>query len=144
MKKKFALMAAIAFILTMTACGSQSQEEVVSGEQTVLSTAEPEETRSVEEIMEASASDAAAQEEPPASDSDAVLDEDAYAAAQECIGRTVEELYEAIGEPTGDSQYAASCAQEDAEDGMLFYDGFYVWTLRTADEEIVHDVYLLD
>jgi triosephosphate isomerase len=140
MKKKFALAAAIALMLTMTACAARTQEETASEEQTTLTATE------VEESLAASASDAeeAAQEEPPASGSDAVLDEDTYAAAQACIGRTVEELYDTIGEPTGDSQYASSCAQEDAEDGMLFYDGFYVWTLRTADEEIVQDVYLLD
>jgi hypothetical protein len=140
MKKMFALLSAIALMLTVAAC--TSQEETVTGEQVSMTVDTEEQT--VEEIMEASASDAAAQNEPPASASDASLDETAYAAAQECIGRTVEELYDAIGEPTDGSQYAASCAQEDAEDGMLFYDGFYVWTLRTADEEIVHDVYLFD
>jgi hypothetical protein len=115
----------------------------LDGEQTTLTAAE-EQTLTVEEVMEASASDAAAKSQPPASDSDAVLNEDAYAAAQECIGCTADQLYAAIGEPTDGSQYAASCAQDDAEDGMLFYDGFYVWTLRTAEEEIVQAVYLMD
>ena len=97
--------------------------------------------------MEASASEAAAiSEEMPASASDAEPDAEAFAAAEACVGLSVEELYAAVGEPTGDASYAASCLEENAEDGMLFYDelGFYVWTLRNADGETVHAVYPLD
>jgi len=94
---------------------------------------------------DASADQAAALEvEVPASATDAALDPEVYAAAQACVGLTVEELFDAIGEPTGESRYAASCLEEGAGDGMLFYDGFYIWTLRTETEETVHDVYLLD
>jgi hypothetical protein len=100
--------------------------------------------QSVEEVMEASASDAEQAELPPASDSDAVTESDDYTTALEYVGRSVEELYAAIGEPTGGTQYAASCAEENAEDGMLFYDGFYVWSLRTEDQELVYNVYVMD
>ena len=62
-----------------------------------------------------------------------------FEAAQAFIGYTAEELIAALGEPES-SQYAASC-EVDGEDGMLFYNGFYVWTVRTEDEEIVRDVY---
>ncbi|MBR2717379.1 MAG: hypothetical protein IKD79_06550, partial [Oscillospiraceae bacterium] len=70
------------------------------------------------------------------------VDDPLYEAAQSCVGRSVEELYEAVGEPTGGSQYAASCLEENAEDGMLYYDGFYVWTVKNDSGETVHAVYL--
>lgn len=139
MKKFFVPLLVMGLALGLTACASDSAEDTVS------QPAATEEVQTAEEIMAASQSDAAAiAATPPASHTDAVVDEAAYAAAQEYIGRTVEELYEAIGEPTGGSQYAASCAEENAEDGMLFYDGFYVWSLRSEEQEIVHDVYLMD
>lgn len=80
-------------------------------------------------------------EEAPASPSD--VDEEVLAAARACIGQPAEALFAAVGEP-GDAQYAASCLEEGAEDGMLYYDGFTVWTVRTETEELVHDVYLMD
>ena len=46
----------------------------------------------------------------------------------------------AIGEPTNGSEYASSCLI-DGEDGVLYYDGFTVYTLRYADgTETVYDV----
>ncbi len=99
------------------------------------------------EVEAASAADAEAlTAEPPASDTDAEIDADALAAAEACVGLDVSELYAAVGEPTGETRYAASCLEENAEDGMLFYDalGFYVWTVRDADGETVHAVYPLD
>ena len=57
------------------------------------------------------------------------------------IIRWFRELFAAIGEPES-SQYASSCEVDGGEDGMQFYDGFYVWTLRTDEEELVRAVYL--
>jgi hypothetical protein len=139
MKKLVALLGALTLMLTTAACGADTQTEV----EVVTATMTPVE-QSVEEVMEASASDAEQAELPPASDSDAVAESDAYTTALEYVGRPVEELYAAIGEPTGGTQYAASCAEENAEDGMLFYDGFYVWSLRTEDQELVYNVYVMD
>ena len=97
------------------------------------------------EEIRASNTDTEPVELPPASETDtsAAVDMAAYETAQEYVGRTVEELFQAIGEPT-DRQYAASCEEEDAEDGMLFYDegGFYIWSVRTAESETVRAVYL--
>lgn len=140
MKKIFALLLVLGLMMSVAACGAktESSESLVPLEP-VEATAEP----TVEEIMLASETNAAALAEavPPASATDTSLDKDAYETAQEFVGMSVEELYEAIGEPA-DSQYAASCLEENAEDGMLFYDGFYVWSLRGAEDEIVHAVYL--
>ena len=58
--------------------------------------------------------------------------------AESCIDKSVEELYELIGKPES-SDYAPSCLG-DGEDGMLFYDGFIVYTYREGDTETVYDV----
>jgi len=118
------------------------------------------------ETTAAGASDTDAREEAPASGSDAeyteptyltdleptpeaedeasMLDDAMYEAAMTCKGRSVEELYDLIGEPTGGSLYAASCEEENAEDGMLYYDGFYVWTVKNSSGETVRDIGLLN
>ena len=61
--------------------------------------------------------------------------------ARNCIGKSVNELYKLIGKPNAAS-YAPSCEDPDAEDGLLEYNGFTVWTLRYADgNEVVYDVF---
>ena len=60
------------------------------------------------------------------------------AAAVACIEKSVEDLYAAIGEPSG-SSYASSCLGP-GEDGELYYDGFTVYTYKENDSEIVMDV----
>ena len=140
MKKIIVCLLLLGLMAGLCACGGG--EPAATPEPAVT----PEPTPDMTEILAASASDAelAAQQLPPASSTDATtMDEEMYNLALECIGLTVEELYEVIGEP-GDVQYQASCdgeEGEEAEDGMLFYDGFYVWTVRTNEHEIVRDVY---
>lgn len=63
---------------------------------------------------------------------------EAAAAARQLIGADVSRLYAAIGMPGG-SDYAPSCLV-DGDDGELYYDGFTVYTQRTADGETVYDV----
>ena len=107
---------------------------------------EPEATNTPapQEILAASASDAAEAKQthvPPASSSDAVLDDQAYGIALGYIDQPASALISAIGQPYS-TEYSASCEQEGAEDGMLHYNGFSVWTMRTATGEIVRNVYL--
>ncbi len=52
--------------------------------------------------------------------------------AEELVGHTVEELYEAVGEPKS-AVYTASCLVEGGEDGILTYDGFFVSTTKTPN-----------
>ena len=119
------LILCLVLALSMTACGGAAKEAPAAS-------AAPAETETPAETEPPAAEDAGAA---PA------YDEAAYAAAQSCVGRTAEELIAAIGEPE-DTQYAPSCLVEDGEDGMLYYDGFYVWTVKTDTEELVHEVYL--
>ena len=131
MLKRFAaIMLLLTVLAGLCACGKQDADTV-----------RPEETTAP--AQEAAASDTDAQT-PPASATDTqAVDMSAYNTAQEYIGRTVDELFQAIGEPT-DRQYAASCEEENAEDGMLFYDesGFYIWSVRSDQSETVRAVYL--
>ncbi|MCD8322188.1 MAG: YgdI/YgdR family lipoprotein [Oscillospiraceae bacterium] len=143
MKKIVSILLAAGMVFALAACSSNegSAEEVPEATATPtaaeLQAASESDAAALAEASQASSTDAAAETEPEA------WDESAYETAQEYIGLTVEELYAAIGEPT-ETQYAASCLQENAEDGMLFYDGFYIWSLRTEDSEIVYQVYLND
>lgn len=133
MKKTLSLLLLCAMLMALAACGGDKPEEP-----------EPTGTPAPQEILAASASDAAAARQthvPPASSSDAVVDDQSYAVAQNYVGQPASALINAIGRPF-DSEYSASCEQEGAEDGMLYYNGFSVWTMRTATGEIVRAVYL--
>lgn len=58
--------------------------------------------------------------------------------AESCIDKTVQELYDLIGEPES-SDYAPSCLGP-GEDGNLYYDGFTVYTYREGETETVRVV----
>lgn len=65
---------------------------------------------------------------------------DPKALAQSCEGGSVEALYALIGQPQS-SEYAPSCLNPgQGEDGMLYYDGFVVYTYREGDTETVEYV----
>ncbi len=66
--------------------------------------------------------------------------------AQECVGDLVEYLTSLIGQPT-ESTYTTSqrnLTGEDAQDGLLYYDGFIVYTYRENDTEWVEHVEEID
>ena len=66
---------------------------------------------------------------------------DKFAVAQTMQGRSVEDLYAAIGRPNG-SDYTTSCLVFDGQDGLLYYDGFTVSTVQYADgTELVMGAY---
>ena len=63
--------------------------------------------------------------------------------AYSLCGHDVSELYNAIGQPSK-AEYSASCIAPDAgaEDGLLYYDGFTVSTVRMPDgKETVQGVF---
>lgn len=76
---------------------------------------------------------------PHSEDPETTASDNAFALAESCIGKSVDELIALIGEPES-SDYAPSCLAEGAEDGNWYYDGFTVYTLRTADGETVEYV----
>lgn len=65
---------------------------------------------------------------------------DKLAAAQGYVGSTLSALQGAIGAPNS-SEYVQSCLEDAAQEGMLYYDGFVVWTVQYNDgSEIVKGV----
>ena len=152
MRKTLICVLCALLALSATACGAGAAPAAtpVPEPMTPVESAEPAEAASPDETesLPAEADDASQSdaEEAPASATDAVMDAAAMAAAEACVGQPVEALYNAVGEPDGGAQYAASCLEENAEDGMLFYDelSFYVWTVKDETEEIVHAVYPLE
>lgn len=123
MKKILAMILACVMLAALCACGTNGDDTTVDQtNQTTESTAAPETT--VPETTE---------NQPT---------EDAVAApvdlAKSCIDKGVDELFALIGEPES-SDYAPSCLME-GEDGMLFYDGFIVYTYRLDGTETVVDV----
>lgn len=135
MKKCILILLAAVLAVSLAACGSAKEEAELH----------------LEPLTPVTAGETAAAPQDTGSPSDTAPETEAaepagtamLAAAQACIGQPVEALYEAVGEPAS-AQYGASCLEENAEDGMLAYDGFSVWTVRTETEEIVHEVYPAD
>lgn len=65
---------------------------------------------------------------------------DKLAAAQGYVGSSLGALQGAIGSPNM-SEYVESCLEDASVEGMLYYDGFVVWTIRYDDgSEIVKGV----
>ena len=164
MKKTFTAMALLAAaLLLLCACAETGTQQETAGETAVESAdtnlqeltpvdAEEasdtdvslEEVTSDSDLEEAPASDADSEAAEPEAAADPLPSEDDLVTAQSLIGHPVEELYEALGEPAGGAQYSKSCmdgADENAQDGMLYYDTFSVWTYKTDDSEIIEAVY---
>ena len=115
---------------------TEAESEAASETETATETEALTETEKTEET-EAEAKTAA----PPATEAatDRPVVTDLRAAAVECIGLPVGELYARIGYPR-DSLYAPSC-MGDGDDGALYYSGFTVVTYSENGVETVTDVY---
>lgn len=67
-------------------------------------------------------------------------DVDKLSVAQGYIGSSLSALQSAIGAPNS-SEYVVSCMEDASQEGMLYYDGFVVWTIQYNDgSEIVKGV----
>lgn len=65
---------------------------------------------------------------------------DKYAVAQSYVGSSLGALQSAIGSPNT-AEYVISCMEDASQEGMLYYDGFVVWTIQYADgSEIVQGI----
>lgn len=120
--KKFIVMLLAILMLCLCACGAEAPAQ----EEAQLNvTPKVEENVITEEVK---AEETTAETAAPALDMKAL--------AESCIGKDVSELYALIGEPAS-ADYAPSCLVEGGEDGMLYYDGFVVYTVREGDVETV-------
>ncbi len=131
--KKFVLLLCAVLALSVTGCGSSKAETPAPTAIPAATEAPPAETK----VPEATPAPEVTPE-PAAESSEA---EKQIALVKELIGRPVAELYAAIGEPSGGSDYGPSCLVTGGKDGMLYYDGFTVYTLVQPDgSESVYDV----
>ena len=122
MKKLIALLLAALMLLAMCACDNS---ETPAAEST--------EPSSVEEPSQKTEEPSEQVTEPQTTEPEKTPFELAY----ECIDKSVEELYELIGQPQS-ADYAPSCLNPGVgEDGNLYYEGFIVYTYREGDKETV-------
>ena len=138
MKKTFALLLAV-LLPVLAGCGGSKTETPAptaipaATQAPAVETKAPETTPAPEITPEPEATP-----EPEPENSEV---EEMIALVTSLKGRPVEELYDAIGEPAGGSDYGPSCLVTGGQDGMLFYDGFTVYTLVQPDgTETVYDV----
>lgn len=143
MKKTISAVLAAVLLLCAAGCAAQKQEESPNMQPMapVAVTDEQAASESTAAVLPVEVPASADQAE-PAAEPEVLTEEDPelFEKAQELIGAPVQALYDAIGEPQS-SQYAASCETDGADDGMLFYEGFYIWTVRTDEDETVRAVY---
>lgn len=134
MKKILALLLAALMALALAGCGGNTE------------TPAPTE---VPDTEAPAATEAPASEEPAVTEAPAEPEgdgaEDRVAGMIELVlslkGKPVQALYDAIGMPTGEAEYASSCLVTGGKDGVLPYDGFTVYTLVQPDgTETVYDV----
>ena len=117
MKKIIALLLAALMAFALAGCGGNAETPAPTEAPATEAPAEPEEN--------------------DAEDEAAALVEQVLALK----GQPVQELYDAIGMPTGEAEYASSCLVTGGKDGVLPYDGFTVYTLVQPDgTETVYDV----
>lgn len=130
MKKMIVMLLAAVLLMGLCACG----QEAPANEDAQINV-EPKVEQTIT-VTEAIVTEPAVDNEP----TEAVIPEnDLKALAESCIDKDVSELYALIGEPES-SDYAPSCLVEGGEDGMLYYDGFVVYTTRDGDVETVYYV----
>lgn len=129
MKKIVVMLLAALLLMSLCACGKEETAPTAVDEQinvtpkveetTSTAVETPTETTPETETVETAA--------------------DLKALAESCIEKDVSELYALIGQPNS-SDYAPSCLVQGGEDGMLYYDGFVVYTTREGDVETVYYV----
>lgn len=129
MKKALSLLLCFVLLLSLCACGGKEEPEATAAVQTPTVAATIAGT-------ETPATDAPQSTDGTEASQDA--SEDPVEIVRSMIDQPIEDLYARIGQPER-ADYAPSC-MGDGEDGMLFYDGFVVYTYREGDTETVYDV----
>ena len=131
MKKAFSILLCLLLLLSLCACGGKEEPEAPVDTPAAAPTEDP--SKAEDQPADAPADKPAAEDEAPEEPTP-----DPVEIVKGLIDQPIEDLYAQIGEPES-SDYAPSC-MGDGEDGMLFYDGFIVYTYREGDTETVYDV----
>lgn len=134
MKKTLIMALIFCMLLTLAACGGGTENKDPQPTEEPQATELPSVTPPPEGENSGSGMLAADDNNAPNADlsgSNPNLDSAEAKAALDLLGKDVSALIKAIGEPKS-SEYSASCIAPDsgAEDGLLYYDGFIVSTLR--------------
>ena len=151
--KRNLLLAALCLIcaLLLIGCGSTVPASTPAPAETAapVETAAPAETEAPSETPVPSAEpEAEPSAEPVATLPDAGLVRDTedssesdqlFELAKSFVDKPLSELQAELGEPLS-STYVSSCLIPGGEDGELHYDGFTVYTVKSADSETVQDV----
>ena len=151
--KRNLLLAALCLIcaLLLIGCGSTAPDPTPAPAETAapVETAAPAETEAPSEPPVPSAEpEAEPSAEPVATLPDAGLVRDTedssesdqlFELAKSFVDKPLSELQAELGEPLS-STYVSSCLIPGGEDGELHYDGFTVYTVKSADSETVQDV----
>ncbi len=134
MKKNFALILVLVLIFALCACGAQEAPATptASPEATPEVTAEPEQPAAPPAGMSSTLPGAESSSEGEAETNEA------RELALSLVGESITALTDKIGEPSA-KDYAPSCLGS-GEDGELTFDGFTVYTYKTAESEIIQDV----
>ena len=151
--KRNLLLAALCLLcaLLLIGCGSTAPDSTPAPAETAapVETAAPAETEAPSETPAPSAEpEAEPSAEPVATLPDAGLVRDTedssesdqlFELAKSFVDKPLSELQAELGEPLS-STYVSSCLIPGGEDGELHYDGFTVYTVKSADSETVQDV----
>lgn len=125
MKKTLMIVLTLCLLLSLCACGGEKEPAPVE-----------------EPVVEAPVEEAPV-EEPPVEKEPVEEAPSALELAESCVGKDISELYALIGEPPQGSSYVQGCLHPndpDAQEGELYYDGFIVYTDKTAERELVYTV----
>lgn len=125
MKRIISFLIAGLFALSFCACGQTTAAPERGTDVPPMLTAAP--------VQQPATSGEAGQE-----DAAPEAENELKAEAEKLIGKSVEKLLEALGEPTSLS-YAPSCLGS-GEDGEYIYDGFTVYTYKEGGTETVRSV----
>ena len=151
--KRNLLLAALCLIcaLLLIGCGSTAPDPTPAPAETAApaESAAPAETEAPSETPVQNAEpEAEPSAEPVATLPDAGLVRDTedssesdqlFELAKSFVDKPLSELQAELGEPLS-STYVSSCLIPGGEDGELHYDGFTVYTVKSADSETVQDV----
>ena len=134
MKKVLSILLCFVLLLGLCACGGKEEPEAPVQDTPAAAPTEGPTDAPAEDSEEATE----APTDAPAEDVPEEPTPDPVEIAKGLIDQPIGDLYAQIGEPER-ADYAPSC-MGDGEDGMLFYDGFIVYTYREGDVETVYDV----
>lgn len=167
MKKLILILMLVCLVGSFAACGQQEEAvAIITPEPVTEPTAEQQPEQAAVSVPTVAPVEAGGQTEPAGDDGDDQVSRgndgsaagnggstttnsgdngggstaDPYTVAQGYIGSSLSALQGAIGMPNS-AEYVVSCLEDASQEGLLYYNGFMVWTIQYNDgTEIVKGV----